>query len=122
VFVPGSPSTEAAAIAGYLGSLAADAEAVGAPLAEAIWDDDGFDEKITVLLADPPPLVSFTFGCPPAGLIAALSEAGCLVAVTVTDPGEAAIAATAASAQVTELHGGDHWCLSHASRIFAADV
>jgi nitronate monooxygenase len=95
VFVPGSPSTQAAEIAGYLGSLAADAEAVGAPLAEASWDDDGFDEKIAVLLADPPALVSFTFGCPSAGLIAALSDAGGLVAVTVTDPREAAIAAAA---------------------------
>lgn len=47
------------------------------------------------LSADPPPLVSFTFGCPPAGLIAALSDAGCLVAVTVTGPREAAIAAAA---------------------------
>jgi nitronate monooxygenase len=73
--------------------LTADAEAVGAPLGEASWDDDAFDEKIAVLLADPPPLVSFTFGCPPPELISALSDAGCLVAVTVTDPAEAAIAA-----------------------------
>jgi nitronate monooxygenase len=95
LFVPGIPSAEAESIAGYVSSLAAHAEAVGAPLGEPTWDDDHLDEKIAILLADPPALVSFTFGCPPAGVIAALSDAGCLVVVTVTDPSEAAIAAAA---------------------------
>ena len=95
LFVPGLPSTEAASIKEYVGSLAAHAEAVGAPLGEAIWDDDHLEEKLAILLADPPALVSFTFGCPPAGVIEALSGAGCLVVVTVTDPSEAAIAAAA---------------------------
>jgi nitronate monooxygenase len=95
LFVPGFPSTEAEKIAGYVSSLADHAEAVGAPLGEPTWDDDQLDEKIAVLLADPPALVSFTFGCPAAELIAALSDAGCLVVVTVTDPDEAAIAAAA---------------------------
>lgn len=110
VFVPGAPSADAEAIAGYLGSLAADAEAVGAAAGEAIWDDDGFDEKIAALLADPPPLVSFTFGCPPAGLIAALADAGCVVAVTVTDPSEAAAAAAAGAGAlcVQGLEAGAH--------------
>jgi nitronate monooxygenase len=95
LFVPGIPSTEAESIAEYVSSLAAQAEAVGASLGEAIWDDDHLDEKIAILLADPPSLVSFTFGCPPARVIAALSAAGCLVVVTVTDPSEAAIALAA---------------------------
>ena len=95
LFVPGIPSTEAESIAGYVSSLAAHAEAVGASLGEPTWDDDYLDEKIAILLAGPPALVSFTFGCPPAGVIAALSDAGCLVVVTVTDPSEAAIAAAA---------------------------
>src|SRR5215475_754026 len=55
VFVPGAPSADAGAIASYLGSLRASADAVGAPLGEAAWDDDGFDEKVAGLLADPPP-------------------------------------------------------------------
>src|ERR1700733_8240386 len=95
LFVAGLPSTEAESIAEYVSSLAAHAEAVGAALGKAVWDDDHLDEKIAILLADPPALVSFTFGCPPAGLIAALSDVGCLVVVTVTDPDEAAVAATA---------------------------
>jgi nitronate monooxygenase len=95
VFVPGVPSADAAAIAGYRGALGGDAETVDAALGESTWDDDRFDEKIAALLADPPGLVSFTFGCPSAGVIAALADAGSVVAVTVTSPGEAAIAAAA---------------------------
>jgi len=95
LFVPGRPSADATSIAGYVGSLAPHAEAVGAPLGEATWDDDLLDEKIAILLADPPALVSFTFGCPPADLIAALPDLGCQVVVTVTEPGEAEIAAAA---------------------------
>ncbi|HEX4291292.1 MAG TPA: nitronate monooxygenase [Trebonia sp.] len=95
LFVPGVPTADAATIAGYVDSLASHAEAVGAALGEPTWDDDLLDEKIAISLADPPALVSFTFGCPPAGVIAALSDAGCLVVVTVTGPDEAAIAAAA---------------------------
>jgi nitronate monooxygenase len=95
VFVPSAPSADAEAIAGYLGSLRASAAAAGAPLGEATWDDDAFEEKIAALLADPPPVVSFTFGCPPSEVIAAVRQAGAVVAVTVTSPGEAAAAAAA---------------------------
>jgi len=51
--------------------------------------------EITALLADPPPVISFTFGCPSPEVISALQDAGSLVAVTVTSPGEAALAAAA---------------------------
>jgi nitronate monooxygenase len=95
VFVPGAPSADTEAISRYLRSLGPDAQAVGAALGAAAWDDDGFGDKVAALLANPPAIVSFTFGCPPAGVIAALRGAGCAVAVTVTGPGEAAVAAAA---------------------------
>jgi nitronate monooxygenase len=95
VFVPGAPSADAETIGGYLGSLRASAEAIGSQLGTATWDDDGYREKIAGLLADPPPVVSFTFGCPSAEVIAAFRKAGAVVAVTVTSPGEAAAAAAA---------------------------
>jgi len=95
VFVPSPPSADAGAIAGYVGSLRASAKAVGASLGEATWDDDGFEGKVAVLLAGPPAVVSFTFGCPPPEMIAGLRRAGAAVAVTVTSPGEAAAAAAA---------------------------
>jgi len=95
IFVPGAPARDTGAVARYVETLHADAEAVGATLGEPAWDDDGFDEKIAALLADPPALVSFTFGCPAPEVIAASRDAGCLVAVTVTHPAEAEMAARA---------------------------
>jgi nitronate monooxygenase len=87
VFVPGTPYPDAGALAAYLGSLG--------QAGDATWDDDAFEAKVTALLADPAPLVSFTFGCPAAEVISALRGAGSAVAITVTSPGEAAIAAAA---------------------------
>ena len=90
VFVPGVPYADAGALGRYLGSLD-----TAAPLGAATWDDDDFEGKVAVLLADPPPVVSFTFGCPGAGVISAFQDAGSVVVVTVTSPGEAATAAAA---------------------------
>jgi nitronate monooxygenase len=88
VFVPGAPYPDGRALAGYLDSL-------GPGLGDASWDDDGFDGKVAALLADPPAVTSFTFGCPPPGVIRALQDAGSAVAITVTSPAEAALAAEA---------------------------
>jgi nitronate monooxygenase len=90
VFVPGTPCADRGALDRYLGSLR-----TAGPLGDGTWDDDGFDGKVAALLADPPAVTSFTFGCPPAEVIRALRDAGSLVAVTVTCPDEAAIAAEA---------------------------
>jgi nitronate monooxygenase len=89
VFVPGRPTAEPGRLARYVGSLAGDAEAAGAALGDPVWDDDGWAAKLSALLADPPAIVSFTFGCPSAEVLAALRDAGSLVAVTVTSPAEA---------------------------------
>jgi nitronate monooxygenase len=53
------------------------------------FDDDSFDAKLEIVLADRPPLVSFTFSCPSAEIVDALHERDIAVWVTVTDPGEA---------------------------------
>jgi nitronate monooxygenase len=90
VFVPGEPCADPAELSTYLDALSADGTA-GA----ATWDDDHFDAKVAALLADPPPVVSFTFGCPPAAVIAALQRSGATVIITVTSPDEAAAAASA---------------------------
>jgi len=63
--------------------------------ASIVEDDDGFREKIELLLADPVPVVSFTFGIPETGVIAALRQAGTLVVQTVTSADEARLAARA---------------------------
>lgn len=48
-----------------------------------------------MLIADPVPVVSFTFGCPTAEVGRSLQEAGSAVVVTVTCPEEAAVAVAA---------------------------
>lgn len=59
-----------------------------------VEDDDGWEAKADLLVSDPVPVVSFTFGLPPADLVRRLQEAGSLVFQTVTSPGEAAQAAS----------------------------
>ncbi|MGH9079805.1 MAG: nitronate monooxygenase [Acidimicrobiales bacterium] len=93
LFVPGTPTAEPAEVSRYLDSVVPDAESVGATLGGHQWDDDGWSAKVGAVLADPPPLVSFTFGCPDAEIIDALRAAGSVVVVTVTDPGESRLAA-----------------------------
>jgi nitronate monooxygenase len=95
LFVPGAPARDQDALAGYLASLQDDADQLGAAAGNPDWDDDHWDEKLAVLAAGPPPVVSFTFGCPAAGVIRGLQDAGTIVLVTVTKGDEAAIAAEA---------------------------
>ncbi len=65
------------------------------PALPAVADDDHWAAKLDLLLADPVPAVSCTFGIPPAATVAALRRAGTLVLQTVTTPEEALAAASA---------------------------
>lgn len=95
LFVPGTPTARPEAVARYVASLAADAAALGVAPGEPCFDDDAWDAKVDLLLTEVPPVVSFTFGCPPAELLAAFQERGSAVAVTVTTPEEADVAVAA---------------------------
>jgi nitronate monooxygenase len=95
VFVPGSASVDEQALAGYLGSLASDAARYGVDLGPARFDDDDWEAKLAVLHDEPPPVVSFTFGCPAPEVVDALRARGTTVWVTVTSPVEAELAARA---------------------------
>lgn len=108
LFVPGRPASDTAAVAAYVGSLRAEAARLGAEVGEPRWDDDGWADKIDLLLGDPPPAVSFTFGCPPPEVIAGFRRRGALVGVTVTSPGEAVLAADADCLIVQGREAGAH--------------
>jgi nitronate monooxygenase len=69
--------------------------AAGLEPGEPAWDDDGYPDKLALLLADPVPVVSFTFGCPDPDAVARLHAAGSEVLATVTSPAEAQQAAAA---------------------------
>lgn len=63
--------------------------------ASIVEDDDGWTDKIDLLLSDPVPVVSFTFGVPESSLVASLRAVGTLVVQTVTSASEARLAADA---------------------------
>ena len=92
LFVPGQATPEPLALSAYVALLEEEARGLGAEVGAPVWDDDAYGSKLDVLLADPPPLVSFTFGCPSTDAVKALQAAGALVAITVTTPEEAVLA------------------------------
>lgn len=98
LFLP-QPQRADAAVAAYADRL----RTAGLEPGEPRHDDDGYPGKLALLRDDPVPLVSFTFGCPDPGTVAALQRAGSGVLVTVTGPVEArAAAAVGADALVVQ--------------------
>lgn len=95
VFVPGPDTGEAAALAAYAERLRPEAARLDAELGNPVWSDDGWAAKVDLLLRDPVPIVTFTFGCPDADLVTELRHAGSVVGVTVTTPAEARLATDA---------------------------
>ncbi len=92
LFVPGKPTGNLAAMDAYLSSLVAEAHTVGTQLGLAEWDDDHWHEKVDLLVREPVPAVTFTFGCPTAEAVHSLQAAGSAVGVTVTAADEVELA------------------------------
>ncbi len=90
VFVPGAPTAMPDRLAAYVAELEPVASGLGVTVGEASWDEDGYADKVEVLLAAPPAAVSFSFGLPDVGVVRSLQEAGSAVVLTVTTPEEAA--------------------------------
>jgi nitronate monooxygenase len=93
LLVPGPPSGDPAALERYAAALAGEAERLGVSLGEPRHDDDGWDEKLALAREEHVPVVAFNFGCPDAGELRSLQEAGAAVWITVTTPEEASLAA-----------------------------
>ncbi|MFI0740949.1 nitronate monooxygenase [Streptomyces sp. NPDC021100] len=116
LFMPQPPAADPAAVEVYAEQLAGEATWYDAPLGD--WDratDDGYEAKLAILLDDPVPVVSFTFGCPSAEDLAALAAAGTVTAVTVTSVAEARAAreAGAAALCVQGVEAGGHQGTHH---------
>jgi nitronate monooxygenase len=90
----------------YAEALKAEADRAGVALGAPRFDDDAFDAKLALLVAEPVGVVSFTFGCPPAATLARVRESGAQAWVTVTDPDEAERAA-AAGADALVVQGAE---------------
>lgn len=88
LFVPG-PTADLDAAAAYRESLLPLAARLGVDLPEPHQDDDAWAAKLDLLTDDPVPVVSFTFGCPPAAAVARLHAVGSACWATVTSGAEA---------------------------------
>ncbi|MFI0896931.1 nitronate monooxygenase [Streptomyces sp. NPDC020983] len=104
VFMPQLPATDPSAVAVYAEQLAGEEAWYGVPLGdpEAGGLDDAYDAKVAILLEDPVPVVSFTFGCPARRVLDAFRKAGTYTVVTVT---------TVAEARAAEAAGADALCV-----------
>ncbi|WP_432991367.1 nitronate monooxygenase [Dactylosporangium sp. CA-233914] len=97
VFAPAPVPVDPAAFRRYAQELRPEGEPYGIDpaAAEIVENDDDWAAKLDLLLTHPVPVVSFTFGLPPGGAIAALRRAGTFVLQTVTSVAEARAAAEA---------------------------
>ncbi|MEV5000276.1 nitronate monooxygenase [Nocardioides sp. LML1-1-1.1] len=90
LFVPQPGALPAEQYDGYRAELADEAAALGVDLpVEPQHDDDAWPAKVDLLVSEPAPFVSLTFGLPPGSDIARLQVAGSRVLATVTTPDEA---------------------------------
>lgn len=113
LLMPQTGYVDPAAVETYRGQLAGEATWYEVSLAadDIVGScDDGYDAKLAILLEDPVPVVSFTFGCPPAAVLTRLREAGTYTVVTVTGVEEArtAEAAGADAVCVQGVEAGGH--------------
>jgi nitronate monooxygenase len=108
LFVPGADRVDATAVAAYQERLSQEAARLGVSLGAPAGGDDDWDAKLADLLADPPAVVSFTFGAPAAEVAAAFQERGVVVVVTVTSAAEAASVPEADALCVQGIEAGAH--------------
>jgi NAD(P)H-dependent flavin oxidoreductase YrpB (nitropropane dioxygenase family) len=112
LFAPNPVPVDTAAYDAYRAELQSDADRYGVDLpATPREDDDCWQDKIDLLLANPVPIVSFTFGIPSDAALAALRRAGSTLVQTVTSPDEARQAAEAGvdALAVQASAAGGHW-------------
>jgi nitronate monooxygenase len=97
LFAPNPVPVEIEYFRRYAEALQVEADRYGVELpgGDPIEDDDDWSAKIDLLLADPVPLLSCTFGVPDRATVASLRRAGTIVMQTVTSLEEAQLAADA---------------------------
>ncbi|QIQ04890.1 nitronate monooxygenase [Streptomyces liangshanensis] len=103
LFMPQPQYADAGVVEVYRNQLAGEATWYETPLGDPeSGRDDGYEAKLAILLDDPVPVVSFTFGCPTRTTLDAFAKVGTLTVVTVTTPEEA---------QTAQWSGADVVCV-----------
>lgn len=108
VFMPSTDEIDPAEVAAYRDRLAPEADRLGVAPGAPGPRDDAYEAKIADLLADPPPFVSFTFGCPSADVVEAFQARNTVVIVTVTSVDEARQASAADALCLQGSEAGGH--------------
>lgn len=104
LFVPSPDRSDRSLLAGYVERVRREAIAYRCESGEPAGGDDGWAEKLSLLVEERPAVVSLAFGCPDDGVVGRLHDAGIEVWVTVTEPEEAE-QATAAGADALVVQG-----------------
>lgn len=103
LFMPQANTADPAAVEVYRHQLAGEAAWYETPLGDPeSGRDDGYEAKLAILLDDPVPVVSFTFGCPTREVLDSFAKVGTFTVVTVTTPEEA---------QAAQWAGADAVCV-----------
>jgi nitronate monooxygenase len=110
LFAPPAGPADATSVSAYAAALEGESERRGVALGAPSRDDDGWEDKLALAVAERVPVVSFTFGCPDADVVARLAAAGAEAWVTVTTPAEARLArdAGAHALVVQGVEAGGH--------------
>jgi nitronate monooxygenase len=110
IFVIGEAPVDHAAVDAYIAQIRPEAEARGVQLGEPRFEDDHFDDKVALAIEERIPVVSFTFGCPPAQAVDRLHEHDLAAWITVTEWEESMVAhAVGADALVVQgIEAGGH--------------
>lgn len=112
LFAPNPVPVDVAEFRRYAAAIAPEGAAHGLDLAGAaiVENDDAWGAKVDLLVADPVPVVSFTFGLPDAASLDRLRRAGSLLVQTVTSVAEARLAVEAGvdALVVQSSHAGGH--------------
>ena len=94
LFVPDDAPFDRDAVLAYRDRIAPELERVGIAVLEPRWsDDDGWPAKVELLVAQPVPWVSFTFGLPDEATAGRLRSAGSRLLATVAEVDDARAAA-----------------------------
>ncbi|MGP3947581.1 nitronate monooxygenase [Streptomyces sp. 7N604] len=103
LFMPQPCVADPSAVEVYREQLAGEAAWYETPLGDTDGSaDDAYEAKLAILLDDPVPVVSFTFGCPSRAVLDAFGKTGTLTVVTVT---------SVAEAQAAQWSGADAVCV-----------
>ncbi len=112
LFAPNPVPVDPGEFRRYAAAVQAEASQYGLQLdgTDPVENDDAWSAKVDLLVSDPVPVVSFTFGLPGPSVVTALKRAGTLIIQTVTSAGEARLAAEAGAdaLAVQALAAGGH--------------